>query len=87
MSFDGLELHVAVERMEGLRRNADHYRLVQEARGARARRRRLGLWRRGIALRLAATAQAMSDVLHAVTGPAWPVGDAARPLVRRSPGR
>ncbi len=87
MSFDDLQLDPAGQRIEELRRDADHGRLVQEARRARSRRR-WGLWRRAIAPRLAAIVQGIDDVVSAITGPAWPTGDESPlPPVRHSPGR
>jgi hypothetical protein len=87
MSFHDLQLDLAGERIEGLRRDADHYRLVHNARRARARRR-LSLWRKAIAPRLAATIQGVNDVLGAIISPAWPTGRApTHPALRQSPGR
>jgi hypothetical protein len=85
MSFHDLQLDLAAERIEELRRDAEHDRLVSEAR--RARRRRLGLWRKAIAPRLAATIQGVNDVLGAIISPAWPASDLPAPPIRPSPGR
>jgi hypothetical protein len=85
MSFDHLPLDPAEERIEELLRDADHDRLVREAR--RARRRRAGLLRRLLTPRLVATAQAVNDVLGAIISPGWPTRDEPLPPVRHSPGR
>jgi hypothetical protein len=87
MSFHDLQADLAGERIEGLRRDADHYRLVHTARRARARRR-LGPWRRAIASGLAATIQGVNDILGAIISPAWPTGRApTQTPLRQSPGR
>jgi hypothetical protein len=87
MNFHDLQLDLAEERIEGLRRDAGHHRPVHTARRVRARRR-LGLWRKAIAPRLAATIQAVNDVLGAIISPAWPTGQApAHPSLRQSSGR
>jgi hypothetical protein len=85
MSFDHLPVDPAEERIDELLREADHERLVQEAR--RGRRQRAGLLRRLLTPRLAATARAVNDVLGAIISPAWPTRDEPLPPVRHSPGR
>jgi hypothetical protein len=85
MSLDHLPLDPAEERIDELLRDADHERLVREAR--RARRRRAGLLRRVLVPRLAATARAANDVLGAIISPAWPTRDEPLPPVSGSPGR
>ncbi len=88
MSFHDPQLDLAGERTEALRRAADHSRLVNEARRARAHRRRWDLWRRALAPRLAATIRGVNDVLGAIISPGWPTGDAPSPRpMRPSPGR
>ena len=88
MSFHDPQSDLTDERVKTLRRDADHDRLVHEARRARSRRRRLGLWRRAIAPRLAATARAVNDVLGAIISPAWPADHApTHPSLRQSHGR
>jgi hypothetical protein len=85
MSFDHLPVDPAEERIAQLLRDADHERLIGEAR--RSRRRFAGLLRRLLTPRLAATAQAVNDVLGAIISPAWPPRDEPFPPVRHSPGR
>ncbi|HZD00594.1 MAG TPA: hypothetical protein VFA46_10505 [Actinomycetes bacterium] len=87
MSFHDLQVDLAEERIERLRRDADRHRLVTEARRARARRRRLGLWRKVIAPGLAATVQGINDVVGAIVSPAWPTADTPPRPIRPSPGR
>jgi hypothetical protein len=88
MSFDDLQRDLVTERIQGLRDDADRYREVAEARLARGRRRRLRLWRRMVAPRLAATVQGVNDVLGAILSPAWPASDCrTHPPIRPSAGR
>jgi hypothetical protein len=88
MSFDDLQRDLVTERIQGLRDNADRYREVAEARRARGRRRRLHLWRRAVAARLAATVQGVNDILGAILSPAWPASDSRTDLpIRPSAGR
>jgi hypothetical protein len=88
MSFDDLQRDLLTERIQGLRDDADRYREVAEARRARGRRRRLRLWRRVVAPRLAATVQGVNDILGAILSPAWPASDSrTHPPVRPSAGR
>lgn len=88
MSFDDLQRDLVTERIQGLRDDADRYREVAEARRARGRSRRLRLWRRVVAPRLAVTVQGVNDILGAILSPAWPVSDSqTHPPVRPSAGR
>jgi hypothetical protein len=88
VSFHDLQYGLAEERIDGLRRQGDHERLVNEARRRRSRRRRAGLWRRLVAPRLAATIQGANDILGAIVSPPWPAADKRTPPpIRANPGR
>ncbi len=77
MSFHDLPFEVMEERVAGLRREAETYRIAHralQARRARARRR-WSLWRRATTTRLAATAKMANDIVGAIISPPWPTRD------------
>jgi hypothetical protein len=86
MSFHDLPQEVAEDRMAGMRREADAYRLalpVRRRRRERARRRR-SLRRQAAGIRLSAIARTANEVIGAIISPPWPANDDPRRYARPS---
>lgn len=80
MSFHDMPREVAEERIEGMRREADAYRLASRVRRGRRQRvrRRWSLRRRAVAIRLSAVARSANQLVGAIISPAWPIADEPR---------